>query len=86
MPNYSLTYKLKSLEQSKQLMKHVQKETNESSNAHKHAGIILAQLEDMTTEKAFHTYVKKAYLDGQYDTLEDFVGVLEDEVLPEELV
>lgn len=67
-------------------MKHVQKETNESSNAHKHAGIILTQLEDMTTEEEFHTYVKKAYLDGQYDTLEDFVGLLEDEVLPEELV
>lgn len=86
MPNHSLTYGFESLEQSKQLMKHVQEETNKTSNAHKHAGILLAQLENMTTEEEFNTYVKKIYLDGQYDTLEDFVGMLEDEVLPEELV
>lgn len=86
MSNHSLTYKFESLEQGKQLMKHVKEETNESSNAYKHAGIILAQLENMKTEDEFHAYIKKAYLDGQYDTLEDFVGMLEDEVLPEELV
>lgn len=74
-------YGFETVEQSKDLLAEIKKQVNEDSDAYKNAELLEKKLDrDLPGDYDWQEFLGMIYLNGVYDTLEDLIMVLEDEI------
>lgn len=74
-------YAFETVEQSKELLAEIKEQVDEDTSAYKNAELLEKKLDhDLPGDYDWQEFLDMIYLNGVYDTLEDLIMVLEDEI------